>query len=121
MEPTAVRDLHLIGVLAVANPVTGQSFTSTDFSLVGSLAEQAGLAVHNNEFLVTFQQCLAVLPESHRRVFTLREIDGMDGTEVCDVLSISPSNLYVMMHRARSGLRKCLDATWFQQPVGEDK
>lgn len=41
----------LIGVLAVANPVTGQSFTSTDFSLVGSLAEQAGLAVHNNEFL----------------------------------------------------------------------
>ena len=72
--------------------------------------------VHNNEFLVTFQQCLAVLPESHRRVFTLRESDGMDGTEVCDVLSISPSNLYVMMHRARSGLRKCLDATWFQQP-----
>jgi sigma-B regulation protein RsbU (phosphoserine phosphatase) len=42
---------RLIGVLAVANPVTGQSFTSTDFSLVESLAEQAGLTVHNNEFL----------------------------------------------------------------------
>lgn len=42
---------RLVGVLAVANPVTGQSFTSTDFSLVQSLAEQAGLAVHNNEFL----------------------------------------------------------------------
>lgn len=42
---------RLIGVLAVANPVTGLSFTPTDFSLVESLAEQAGLAVHNNEFL----------------------------------------------------------------------
>lgn len=42
---------RLIGVLAVANPVTGLPFTATDFSLVESLAEQAGLAVHNNEFL----------------------------------------------------------------------
>lgn len=42
---------RLIGVLAVANPVTGRPFTATDFSLVESLAEQAGLAVHNSEFL----------------------------------------------------------------------
>jgi len=42
---------RLIGVLAVANPVTGLPFTATDFSLVESLAEQAGLAIHNNEFL----------------------------------------------------------------------
>jgi RNA polymerase sigma-70 factor (TIGR02943 family) len=77
--------------------------------------------VHNNEFLETFQQCLSDLPETHRKAFTLREIDGMDGDEVCNILSISSSNLYVMMHRARSRLRKCLDATWFQQPAGEGK
>ncbi|HUJ42637.1 MAG TPA: GAF domain-containing SpoIIE family protein phosphatase [Opitutaceae bacterium] len=38
-----------IGVLAVANPVGGLPFTENDFSLVMSLAEQAGLAVHNLE------------------------------------------------------------------------
>ena len=38
-----------IGVLAVANPVDGRPFTDSDFSLVLSLAEQAGLAVHNLE------------------------------------------------------------------------
>jgi sigma-B regulation protein RsbU (phosphoserine phosphatase) len=38
-----------IGVLAVANPAGGLPFTESDFSLVMSLAEQAGLAVHNLE------------------------------------------------------------------------
>jgi sigma-B regulation protein RsbU (phosphoserine phosphatase) len=42
---------RMIGVLAVANPVDGLSFTAADFSLVMSLAEQAGLAVHNLESL----------------------------------------------------------------------
>jgi sigma-B regulation protein RsbU (phosphoserine phosphatase) len=41
----------LVGVLAVTNPIGGGAFTETDFSLVRSLAEQAGLALHNNEFL----------------------------------------------------------------------
>ena len=40
---------RMIGVLAVANPAGGLPFTESDFSLVMSLAEQAGLAVHNLE------------------------------------------------------------------------
>jgi sigma-B regulation protein RsbU (phosphoserine phosphatase) len=40
-----------IGVLAVTNPTDGLPFTESDFSLVMSLAEQAGLAVHNLESL----------------------------------------------------------------------
>jgi sigma-B regulation protein RsbU (phosphoserine phosphatase) len=39
----------LIAVLAVANPADGLAFTETDFSLVESLAEQVGLAVHNSD------------------------------------------------------------------------
>ena len=39
----------LYGVLAVANPISGCSFTRTDFSLARSLGEQAGLALHNIE------------------------------------------------------------------------
>lgn len=39
----------LLAVLAVANPADGLAFTETDFSLVQSLAEQVGLALHNSE------------------------------------------------------------------------
>jgi sigma-B regulation protein RsbU (phosphoserine phosphatase) len=42
---------ELLGVLAVANPGDGLSFSETDFSLVESLAEQAGLAINNNQLL----------------------------------------------------------------------
>ncbi|OHE89623.1 MAG: hypothetical protein A3G75_08710 [Verrucomicrobia bacterium RIFCSPLOWO2_12_FULL_64_8] len=48
--PITFRD-RMIGVLAVANPADSLPFTGTDFSLVLSLAEQAGLAVHNLESL----------------------------------------------------------------------
>lgn len=48
--PMTFRD-RLMGVLAVANPSDGLSFTETDFSLVQSLAEQAALAIHNLDLL----------------------------------------------------------------------
>jgi sigma-B regulation protein RsbU (phosphoserine phosphatase) len=48
--PITVRK-HLIGVLCVCNASDGLPFTETDYSLVEALAEQAGLAVHNADFL----------------------------------------------------------------------
>lgn len=48
--PIKVRG-HLIGVLCVCNAADGLPFTSTDYSLVEALAEQAALAVHNADFL----------------------------------------------------------------------
>ncbi len=42
---------ELIGVLAVANPADGMAFDDTDFSLVESLAEQVGMAVHNSDLV----------------------------------------------------------------------
>ncbi|MDE3085012.1 MAG: GAF domain-containing protein, partial [Verrucomicrobiota bacterium] len=48
--PLIFRD-RFFGVLAVTNPADGLPFSSTDFSLVQSLAEQAALALHNAEFL----------------------------------------------------------------------
>ncbi|MDQ5977862.1 MAG: phosphoserine phosphatase RsbU/P [Verrucomicrobiota bacterium] len=48
--PILVRK-RLVGVLCVCNPADGQPFTETDYSLAEALAEQAGLAVHNADFL----------------------------------------------------------------------
>lgn len=40
-----------IAVLAIVNPVDGGRFTETDFSLAGSLAEQAGMAIHSLDLM----------------------------------------------------------------------
>jgi sigma-B regulation protein RsbU (phosphoserine phosphatase) len=42
-----------IGVLAIVNPSDGGSFGETDFSLAKSLAEQAGLAIHNLDLMAS--------------------------------------------------------------------
>lgn len=49
-SPIMVRQ-RLIGVLCVCNAADGLPFTETDYSLVEALAEQAGLAVHNADFV----------------------------------------------------------------------
>lgn len=48
--PIMVRQ-RLIGVLCVCNAADGLPFTEVDYSLVAALAEQAGLAVHNADFV----------------------------------------------------------------------
>lgn len=48
--PVSFRD-RLIGVLAIVNPADGGSFGEMDFSLARSLAEQAGLAIHNLDLM----------------------------------------------------------------------
>jgi len=48
--PIMVRE-RLIGVLCVCNAADGLPFTEIDYSLVEALAEQAGLAVHNADFV----------------------------------------------------------------------
>lgn len=50
--PITFREKNL-GVLAIVNPADGGSFGDTDFSLAGSLAEQAGLAIHNLDLMAT--------------------------------------------------------------------
>lgn len=70
-------------------------------------------ALDRDEFWACFRACADQLPEQTRRVFLLREVDGMDGDEVCRALRISPNNFWVIMHRARAALRRCLELNWF--------
>jgi RNA polymerase sigma-70 factor (ECF subfamily) len=69
--------------------------------------------LENKEFWSAFVQCLDGLPENHRRAFSLREIDGVKGDEICKILGITSTNLWVILHRARGKLRNCLEINWF--------
>lgn len=69
--------------------------------------------LQENEFQTVLRICLSGLPPRVANAFTLREMDGLESKEICEVLSISTSNLGVMMHRARLHLRHCLEVSWF--------
>jgi RNA polymerase sigma-70 factor, ECF subfamily len=70
-------------------------------------------SLENRRFLETFEHCLNRLPKATARAFYLREIQGMDTDELCRELSISPTNCWVMLHRARMSLRRDLEKLWF--------
>jgi RNA polymerase sigma-70 factor (ECF subfamily) len=49
------------------------------------------------------------LPENQRAVITLRDIDGFDAEEACEILGISEGNQRVLLHRARAKVRAALE------------
>ena len=55
--------------------------------------------------LSTIQQ----LPPPQRLVITMRDIQGCDAAEVCEVLDVSEGNQRVLLHRARSKVRSALE------------
>jgi RNA polymerase sigma-70 factor, ECF subfamily len=71
--------------------------------------------LENTEFRGILSHCLTELPERAANVFTMREMDGFAAQEICDFLEISPNNFWVMMHRARLHLRRCIDINWFRK------
>lgn len=72
--------------------------------------------MEHSEFRGVLAHCLGELPERVANVFSMREMDGLDSHEICSLLSISDSNFWVMMHRARLHLRRCVDVNWFRKP-----
>jgi RNA polymerase sigma-70 factor (ECF subfamily) len=70
-------------------------------------------ALGQEQFWAVFEACLKHLPANTARVFMMREFLEFDTDEVCAELSISTSNCHVILHRARNGLRHCLETTWF--------
>ena len=72
-----------------------------------------GASLDSEVFWKTFQDCSNKLPKTISTVFTLREVDGVESKEICALLNISENNLWVMLHRARMALRRCLETNWF--------
>lgn len=72
-------------------------------------------ALQENEFFGVLQNCMSKLPERVATVFLLREMNGLDTDEICETLSLSSSNFWVMMHRARMALRRCIEIKWFMK------
>lgn len=75
--------------------------------------DNPAMVFQQTEFRNILSHCLGELPTRTASVFTLREMEELDSEEICKVLNISTTNLWVLLHRARAHLRHCLEMKWF--------
>ncbi|MFD2589112.1 sigma-70 family RNA polymerase sigma factor [Croceitalea marina] len=69
--------------------------------------------IENEELGLAIQDCLSKLPKKQSLVFTMKTIQGISTEDICNELGINPSNLWVMIHRARTALMGCMNQNWF--------
>jgi RNA polymerase sigma-70 factor (TIGR02943 family) len=65
------------------------------------------------EFFEVLEVCVEELPGVQGRIFMMREWLELDTAEICKELAITPTNAWVLLHRARLRLQMCLQQRWF--------
>jgi len=70
-------------------------------------------SMESEELREAIALCIDYLPEKYAIVFKMRTLQGFETEQICKELNISASNLWVIIHRARTQLRKCLEDNWF--------
>lgn len=69
--------------------------------------------MENTELGDAIYNCLSKLPEKQAQVFRMKTIEGQDTDVICNELNITASNLWVIIHRARTAMAECLKENWF--------
>ena len=68
------------------------------------------------QFFAVLDACMERLPPALGRLFLMREWLELSSQDICKELSLTPTNLYVQLHRARLRLQECLNIHWFGKP-----
>jgi RNA polymerase sigma-70 factor (ECF subfamily) len=63
---------------------------------------------YDRELADVLEKAILSLPEEHRLVFMLRDVEGMSTEETAKCLNLTEENVKVRLHRARTRLRKQL-------------
>ena len=69
--------------------------------------------MQNTELGEAILNCLSKLPEKQSEVFRMKSIEGIETEDICNELNITASNLWVIIHRARTAMALCLKENWF--------
>ncbi|WGK63582.1 sigma-70 family RNA polymerase sigma factor [Croceiramulus getboli] len=68
--------------------------------------------MENEELGGAILTCLSKLPERQSVIFKMKTMDGMDTETICNEFNITSSNLWVIIHRARTAMASCLEDNW---------
>lgn len=107
-EPTPDLD-HFIAAHAPDEP--GDWWVSPPGNW-GASPERAILAAETRAYVA---EAIAALPPQQREVITLRDVEGWSSAEARNVLNISEINERVLLHRARSKVRRALERYFTQE------
>lgn len=69
-------------------------------------------ALEQKQFLSVLEGCLDKIPNKLSTLFMLRDVHETSNEEICKELNITSTNAWVMLYRARMGMRKCLEINW---------
>ncbi len=73
------------------------------------LAATVEAEIDNKRVIEIVRRELETLAPAQRAVVIMRDIEGLDAKEVCNVLGIEETNQRVLLHRARARLRSLIE------------
>ena len=69
--------------------------------------------IENTELASAIDDCLSKLPKKQAQIFEMKTILNYETETICNELEITASNLWVIIHRARTAMAGCLEKNWF--------
>ncbi len=69
--------------------------------------------LENEELGLAILNCMENLDERQSKIFKMKTIENFDTEAICNEFDITPSNLWVIIHRARRSMAMCLEKNWF--------
>lgn len=95
------------------------SFFESDTNKQHWLVEKNGLSeptiaekMEEQDTVDELKICLDALPSKWRGIISSKYLDEKESEQICNEFDITPSNFWVIMHRAKLLLRDCLQTKW---------
>jgi RNA polymerase sigma-70 factor (ECF subfamily) len=74
-------------------------------------------SLQSGETVAVIERAIELLPDTQRLVITMRDVEGWPADEVRNALRISETNQRVLLHRARSKVRRALEEYFADDPA----
>ena len=102
-----------LGALGEDGPTEADFFRPEDGHWTGAQAPTSWLSadagLEQQELHDALQRCQERLPPKQGAVFAMRFVEELSAEEICQELGLSSSNYWVLVHRAKLQLRRCLE------------
>lgn len=69
--------------------------------------------IENTELGAAIHDCLGKLPEKQAQIFKMKTLLNYETEAICNEMEITASNLWVIIHRARTAMAGCMEKNWF--------